>query len=141
MNAIMTFLVGILMTRSRTTSEELDKLKGARPYEDFELIVEVAKSTALERIRNKKGEIICSRYFLDLTHIILFDHVSSEDVKVVEQLAKSLQSDIGASVLIDTRSGIFIYMDLKKAPNYVNSEYSCLRDHARNLLKKANDFK
>lgn len=125
------------MVRSRSMVEELDRLKGIRSYEDFELIIQIAKTIPLERIRNKTGDIICSRYFIDMAHIILYDHISSSEVKFVENLARELQSDIGASALLDTRSGIYVYMDLKKAPNYVNADFSCLRDHARNLLKRS----
>ncbi len=129
------------MVRSCSTTEELDRLKGIRSYEDFDLLIQVAKTSPLERIRNKTGDIICSRYFIDMTHILLYDHISSSEVKFVECMAKDLQSDIGASALIDTRSGTYIYMDLKKAPNYVNSDYACLRDHARNLLKRSYAFR
>jgi hypothetical protein len=129
------------MVRSRSITEELDRLKGIRSYEDFGLIIQVAKSTPLERIRNKSGDIICSRYFMDMAHVILYDHISSSEVKFVENMAREFQSDMGASALIDTRSGIYVYMDLKKAPNYVNSDYSCLRDHARNLLKRSYAFR
>lgn len=129
------------MVRSRSTTEELDRLKGIRSYEDFDLIIQIAKTLPLERIRNKTGDIICSRYFIDMAHVILYDHISSSEVKFVESMAREYQSDMGASALIDTRSGTYVYMDLKKAPNYISAEFSCFRDHARNLLKRSYAFR